>query len=95
MDKHTLTPWKVLPFDGDTSIVYDKNMTVVIPKLQNKDRAAFIVRAVNAHEELVAALEAYETQYTKLGGFSNLTTPYIACHAMAHLALQHAKAEGK
>lgn len=42
---HTPGPWKALDFDEETTIVYDKNMVVVVPKLINKANARLIAAA--------------------------------------------------
>ena len=65
---HTPTPWTMMDFDHGTAIIYDKEQTVVIPKLTNKANAAFIVRAVNAHEEMLSALKEMRTRYARLEG---------------------------
>jgi len=65
MDKHTPTPWKLSLPDGDSRFVAsiqigDKSLNDREQVLSNAD-AAFIVRAVNAHQELLdAAKEALE-----------------------------------
>lgn len=50
---HTPTPWRVNTFNGDRQEVLDANGNNACVKAN----AAFIVRACNAHDELVAALE--------------------------------------
>ena len=76
MDKHTPTPWQTT---GDGLIWRgkpDENIAQVLARPYdgelNSANAAFIVRAVNSHQALVAALErmlgAYEAD--KEAGFS-------------------------
>ena len=55
---HTPTPWKVREqTNGWMDIVWDRKDGLItestIVRLSNKANAAFIVRAVNAHEEMV------------------------------------------
>lgn len=50
---HTQTPWEIHP--GSPSVVRDTDGNIVAEGCGNKD-ADFIVRAVNAHDELLAAL---------------------------------------
>lgn len=64
--EHTGTPWKVATDyrhaqEGRADIVAWANQTVTLAKLPGPDgytNAAYIVRAVNSHADLVAALEA-------------------------------------
>lgn len=64
--RHTPTPWKVLPgtYNGDHKIVMDNKRWgnphqgyVMTCGNDQQVNAAFIVRAVNAHEELLGALK--------------------------------------
>lgn len=60
--EHTPVPWHV---GGDGRIVYEEtgyaicNAVVYHGKWDGQENAAFIVRAANAHDDLVAALEAW------------------------------------
>ena len=65
--KHTATPWRINPrarstvqtLDGDTVAACGVRSDLSKPNLHEEleANAALIVRAVNCHEELVAALE--------------------------------------
>jgi uncharacterized protein YegP (UPF0339 family) len=62
MTKHTETPWEVFESNGDTLIRAKNGKTVVdseyngsMTAFANKEDAAFICKAVNAHEDLVKA----------------------------------------
>lgn len=92
--QHTPTPWKALDFDEDTTIIYDKDMRVVIPKLANKENATFIVRAVNSHEELLAATKrALDGVQRDIAANPTAKTDRPEIEAMLRYAI--AKAEGK
>lgn len=56
--QHTPTPWTVSLADGKAIGQTDSGDELVYAN--SREDAAFIVRAVNAHEELVAALRACE-----------------------------------
>lgn len=61
---HTKTPWKVADQKeyiyayNRTSVA--KTLTIDCPFMEAAANAAYIVRAVNAHEELVAAIKAVQ-----------------------------------
>lgn len=56
---HTPTPWRISadPEAGDRLIINDAGLIIV--KRPSHEDAAYIVRAVNAHEELVKIAKAY------------------------------------
>ena len=67
---HTPTPWIRRESKSDVIWIEDGNGRVVMHNSSVKDpedqaNAAFIVRAVNAHEELLAAL--HEARYLLIG----------------------------
>lgn len=53
-NQHTPTPWE---FDKEHSAIIDKNGMGIAGNVDDAD-AAYIVKAVNCHEELVEALQA-------------------------------------
>jgi hypothetical protein len=53
---HTELPWKITWFFGTAHIVGNDDAWAA--QCHTKEDAAFIVRACNAHDELVAALQA-------------------------------------
>jgi hypothetical protein len=65
MQKHTPTPWKVKRWTGlgqkGIGIVAERDLAIADITMQLDDKemanAAFIVRAVNMHQELVTALK--------------------------------------
>ena len=58
MNKHTATPWRVSKMkDGGFRVVQAYAPIGQITCIRNGDNAAHIVRCVNAHDELVKALE--------------------------------------
>ena len=75
--KHTATPWRINPrsrstvqtLDGDTVAACGVRSDLSKPNLHEEleANAALIVRAVNCHEELVAALEKAANQFGCLG----------------------------
>lgn len=73
MNTPTPRPWKVWPMDGMNILQDDgkgdASRHSIARALEVKD-AAFIVRAVNAHEELLAALKETlsELQWTSKNG---------------------------
>ncbi len=84
---HTPTPWKFENRDEDNYLAGPEGQFVISlvgsPDDEDKENAAFIVRAVNAHEELLKRLkECYEKLEFK--GYSN-----------ASVEKAIAKAEGK
>jgi len=66
--KHTKTPW-MIAYGGEEGDGYaviaskfsDRPVCTIEPRDFNTANAALIVRAVNAHEALVEALEAYHS----------------------------------
>lgn len=65
---HTPTPWKV-EYDTETGINIGSNSELVAKAVKtvsnSKENAAFIVRAVNAHEELVEIAKAYRNMFKR------------------------------
>lgn len=58
MSKHTPIPWRIFcGAEGDFIGDKDKECIITIDDDTISDDAKFIVRAVNCHDELVAALE--------------------------------------
>lgn len=93
MDKHTPTPWEISePILGNKYAVWTRNHSdfegprVVIPRKLSKEDAAFIVRAVNAHEDILNMLKSYVKATDGMSGFD-----YMAVQAKQAIA----KAEGK
>ncbi len=93
--EHTPTPWRVMtlprtvfiqanrnkPTDPyDIEIMGDDTNEDLYPEIQKCADAEFIVKAVNAHEELVEALQAAKAQLQE--GLALLTqgTPYDRIH---------------
>lgn len=97
--KHTPTPWTLSDKrpceiygheDGDRVMLVEAFSGSIDPK-EAKANVAFIVRAVNAHDELLATLEAYtNSEYAKsrLDG-----TLLSANYAQAMTALAKAEEE--
>ncbi len=81
--RHTPTPWTHNPEMSDSSISGPNG--VVARALHSWD-AAFIVRAVNAHEELLEALKALRNRANQTCGATDL---------MEQINQAIAKAEGK
>lgn len=73
--QHTPTPWKVM--HNEIGLEWNieagnELIAVLVPKNQrNLDNAAFIVRAVNSHEALLAALKRYMSFNGRYGEFGN------------------------
>lgn len=100
--KRTPGPWRVLDSDklqvvrdiaGHTAAVAIASRRSVVMRDEAEANAQFIVKAVNAHAELVAALEAFVTQATKLSGFPAAYDPYSGALVAARAALSRAKGE--
>ncbi len=62
--EHTPIPWAVRDNKLEISSAHDPNGSTATCHL--RVNAAFIVRAVNNHEKLLAALEGLDTEYTRL-----------------------------
>ncbi len=104
--KHTPTPWTLdthkYTDDGNkcrTFVIHGKDYAIgriqgpfaVIGKDAEKEaNAAFIVRACNAHDELVRALETAETYFNEYAA----ETPASA-HTLHHVRAALAKAKGE
>jgi len=107
MTKHTPTPWvkSIVQFDkSEWAKLWNKNqiciakgidITAIVygPDDQEEANAAFIVRAINSHEELLQALKdlAREIDLRKLNIRKDFSL--MSAHAFALKAI--AKAEGK
>lgn len=61
---HTPTPW-IIDIDG-RNIIGQGNGYPVVGKVKRERDAAFVVKAVNAHEDLVKALQEARAQITYL-----------------------------
>ena len=90
---HTPTPWKTMPlnpfiFSGDEPEELAVCRTdIKLPPERNDANAAYIVRAVNAHEELIATLKEVSKHATDL----NKNDPWI----MERIYKAISRAEGK
>lgn len=104
--KHTPTPWKVVseknegtadPLDR-TICILDKGGALIATMNENEldasgiDNAAFIVSAVNAHEELLAALKLFDMGSAPEGDKFQWTFPR---EKYLQIKQAIAKAEGK
>lgn len=58
LPKHTPTPLEVVDFSADYGIMKSGSKSKLIGRIRKGADAAFIIRAVNNHEELVEALES-------------------------------------
>lgn len=100
--QHTRTPWRVMSKEGRyIAAANEAGVDVVIADLRNehgcvtpstKDNAAFIVRAVNAHDELVAALRDVEGRLSDLARLSLAGQGYWRAVKRARAALVKAGA---
>lgn len=101
--KHTPTPWKIVarsadPLDVSKRMIEDSQgrfivktgTTVHISLEQQAANAAFIVRAVNCHYELVNSLKQIKSQLTAIDGLTH-QEEFILSIAQQAIA----KAEGK
>lgn len=92
MEKHTPTPWKIEEYEIDKLLVIGNNTTEIAYTRSFED-AAFIVRAVNCHEELLATAKHL---LDLLADFSNGDLPPVDVKARwTDYAQAIAKAEGK
>lgn len=75
--KHSPTPWKYGTTDLAAAFIYDESGTIAdIPaRVVCRADAAFIVKAVNAHEELLKALKLAQEclRQVSAGGTSSIT----------------------
>jgi len=90
MTKHTETPWTLSEPQAVHGIeTYEIHWSAdgecVAEIVHGKDDAAFIVRACNAHDELVAALEALVRDYEEFDKYptSDEHPLYAARNALA------------
>jgi len=92
---HTKTPWKVWHNNG---VVTDDRNAFGVCEAPDPDDAVFIVKAVNAHDGLVAALKAFVDQLDceEMGGPGLGARDWIshweAMHEAGHKALKLAGA---
>lgn len=100
MSEHTPTPWywtKVIErnFDGsggDAWPIYKKDGRYAHPATANNESdAAFIVRAVNSHDALVAALELFERQWNACGPNSDFGRHFGNVRDVVRAALASAR----
>lgn len=70
MNKHTPMPWKLgYPDGGGINRITDgRKASREIIDLTNPDNAAFIVRAVNSHDDLLLGLKVAEEYLSKTHG---------------------------
>jgi hypothetical protein len=106
IQKHTKTPWAVNPFraqidafdggrDGDPQAVCKMLWpTDARSEAETEANAAFIVKAVNAHEQLVKALEAWIKHFGPIEDNEMLHEDCRAVYAMTRAALKAADADG-
>lgn len=94
--KHSPTPWRVRSSDktivgGDESVVGDFGPCIVGPDHEGEGNAAHIVKCVNAHDELVAALREVVAKVGDYEGMGPLGgTPFwylVAVRDVARAAL--------
>lgn len=87
---HTALPWQVSPLNPDIVQTADKT-TIAETYAKNCDaNAAFIVRCVNAHDELVAALRMIDTAHANCVRYADVpgsgTDWRSYCLALADIA---------
>ena len=100
--KHTPTPWSIVPQNDGSSIIAkmhedaSKGFRIVCHAWLRRDsqaedqaNAAFIVRAVNAHDDLVAAL----SNLVAIIEDGNKATTESSSYACARAALAKARGE--
>jgi hypothetical protein len=103
MPRHTELPWAVNPFRAQIDAFVGGNPRAVCKMLWPTDErseaeteanAAFIVKAVNAHEQLVKALEAWIKHFGPIEDNEMLHEDCRAVYAMTRAALKAADADG-
>ena len=62
--KHTPTPWQFKAQYKKDPTIYDDNNRVVAFVVQGRDVIRFIVKACNAYDDLVTALETIASAHT-------------------------------
>lgn len=103
LSEHTPTPWRrglyggVYPIDGGPMIVSGQTKSGFLPR--HVENEAFIVKAANSHDALVAALEAAQSHLITLGGNPHPHNPdadqiQVAVLMVVRDALSQAKSEG-
>lgn len=98
MTKHTPTPWNIVTEKNYSSIEnYEEDVQICkIPLFgEGKADAEFIVRAVNSHEALAAALRDLTSwfKYAKKHGYENARELNPVYLEQAQAALAKAKGE--
>lgn len=95
--KHTPTPWKIEVVEG-LSIYGPEGLLLADLKgnHQTKANAAFIVKAVNCHEEMLTALRSVRNEYRRyvLNDPKNIEDA-IGSRVLAQIDRAITKAEGK
>ncbi len=94
MDKHTPTPWFIQTKQDENGLVQILHNHCAIAHEVTPVNAAFIVRAVNAHEELLAHLKAASARLKEFGGI-RLEGKKVSVDFTSDLDAAIAKAEGK
>lgn len=99
--EHTPTPWRIATFTNDCRVSGQDGIGIAVTNgvsprrdnyAENKANSALIVRAVNAHDELVAALvQAIESEGFGISGPTDHRAaedgePVWVCNARAALA---------
>jgi len=91
-EKHTPTPWKWMPGEGQFIVAPDGTIVAEIPcQGANPADGEFIARAVNAHEDLMTALERIKDLSDYWCSDSTLHTLLKVINAKADAALSKAK----
>ncbi len=94
---HTKTPWKVadqkeyIYANNRTSVA--KTLTIDCPFMEAAANSAFIVRAVNSHEELLDTLKGITKAFKKLS--EKYEPDHTDAEWLAHATEAIAKAEGR
>lgn len=84
---HTPTPWSIDPRNGD---IVSGPYNVTIPFACKDEDALFIVRAVNAHDELVEALRRLARLTPEAANASDAHDLHLTVQAIAESALSKA-----
>lgn len=92
---HTPTPWKIGLNPGP--MIYATKQGVQVADLtfdvvsERHANALHIVKCVNSHDSLIAALESFVTQATKLSAFPEAYQPYVGALVQARAILEQVK----
>lgn len=65
--QRTPGPWVVKQLDANHWCIFDANGMIVATNMRSEANAAFIVKACNAHDELVAALRDADSVLAREG----------------------------